>query len=106
MVVTLKKDGTPSCKINLQKLNSQTGRETHHCKSPFQLASQILPQTKRTVTDAVDGYHAIPLDQESQKLTIFITEWGRYMNLWMPQGFKATEVIYTKSYDNIIKNSN
>ena len=52
----------------------------------------------------MDGYHAIPLDQESQTLAIFITDQGRYMNLQMPQGFKAPGDIYTKKYDNIIKN--
>ena len=103
MVITMKKDGTPRCTIDLQKLNSQTARETHHCESPFQLASQIPPHTKKTVIDAVDGCHAIPLDEASQKLTIFITEWERYMCLRMPQGFKAAGDIYTKRYDDIIK---
>ena len=46
---------------------------------PFQLASQIPANTKKTVIDAVDGYHAVPLDRESQPLTTFITEWGRYV---------------------------
>ena len=82
MVITTKKDGTPRRTIDLQKLNSQSARETHHCKSPFQLASQVPVNTKKTV--AVDGYHAIPLEPESQKLTIFITEWGRYVYLRMP----------------------
>ena len=50
----------------------------------------------------MDEYHAIPLDRESQKLTSFITDWGRYMNFWMPHGFKAAEDIYTKRYHNII----
>ena len=25
---------------------------------------------------AVDGFHSVPLDSESQPLTTFITEWG------------------------------
>ena len=45
MVVTKKKDGSPRRTIDLQKLNSQSLRETHHCQSPFQLASQIPPNT-------------------------------------------------------------
>ena len=102
VIITLKKDGSPRHTIDLQKLNSQTARETHHWESPFQLGSQILPHTKNTIINAVDEYHAIPLDQESQKLTSFITDWGRYMNFWMPQGFKAAEDIYTKRYRNII----
>ena len=101
MVITTKKDDTPRRTINLQKLNSQSARETHHCKSPFQLASQVPVNTKKTVIDAVDGYHAIQLEPENQKLTSFITEWGRYVYLRMPQGFKASGDVYTRRFDDI-----
>jgi len=67
----------------------------NHCPSPFQLACQVPPNT----FDAVDGYHAIPLDDESQHFTTFITEWGRYGYLRMPQGFKASGDAYTSHYD-------
>ena len=89
--------------IDLQQLNLQCMRETHHCSSPFQLASQVPPMTWKTVLDAVDGFHAIKLDEESQPLTTFITEWGRFMYLRMPQGFIAAGDAYTRRYDEIIQ---
>ena len=46
MVVIPKKDGRPRRTVDLQKLNAQCVRETHHCQSPFQLACQVPPQTK------------------------------------------------------------
>ena len=103
MVVTTKKDGSPRLTIDLQKLNSQSLRETHHCQSPFQLACQVPAGTYKTVIDAVDGYHAIPLDQEGQKLTTFITKWGRFYYLRKPQGFKAAGDVYTRRYDELIE---
>jgi hypothetical protein len=103
MVVTTKKDGRPRRTIDLQHLNSQCHRETHHCPSPFQLACQVPPNTMKTVLDAVDGYHAIKLDEESQHLTTFITEWGRYQYLRLPQGFVAANDAYTSRYDAVIK---
>lgn len=69
-----KKIGKPCCTTDLQKLNAQCYRETHHCQSPFQLACCIPSNTKKTVLDAVDGFHAIELDEASGKLTTFITE--------------------------------
>ena len=74
MVITAKKDGTPRRTVDLQHLNSQCLRETHHCQSPFQLACQVPPNGKKTVLDTVDGYHATALDEASQPLTTFITE--------------------------------
>jgi len=103
MVVVCKADGSPRRTIDFQKLNSQTLRETHHTPPPFLLASQIPPGTKKSVFDAVDGYHSVELDPESQPLTMFITEWGRYMYKRMPQGFSAAGDAYTRRSDEILE---
>lgn len=87
MIITTKKDGTPRCTVDLQHVNSQWLQETHHCQLPFQLASQVSPKSKKTVLYAVDGYHAIALDQDSQPHTTFITEKGWSMYLRLPQGY-------------------
>ena len=72
LVVTPKKSYNPSdalpdlcMTVDLQRLNSQCIRETHHCESPFTLVSQVPPNTYKTVLDAVDRYQAIDLDEES-----------------------------------------
>ena len=103
MVVVAKKDGRPRRTVDLQELNSQCSRETHHCMSPFKLACQIPKGKLKTVLDATDGYHSIPLDQESRPLTTFITEWGRYRYKRLPQGYVAAGDAYTRRYDEIIK---
>ena len=89
--------------ITTKNLNSQCKRETHHTASPFQLAMQMPPNTKKIVLDAVDGYHSVILDEESQLLTTFITEWGRFMYLRMPQGYLVFGDAYTHRYDEVIK---
>ena len=48
MVITTKKDGRPRRTIDYQYLNSHCERETHHTASPFQLAMQVPPNTKKT----------------------------------------------------------
>ena len=103
MVVTAKKDGRPRRTVDLQRLNAQCSRETHHCESPFKLACRVAPNTKKTVLDATDGYHAVPLDDDSKPLTTFITEWGRYRYRRLPQGYLAAGDAYTRRYDEIIK---
>ena len=103
MVVLQKKDGRPRRTVDLQALNSQCLRETHHTDSPFKLASLVPPNSRKTVLDATDGYHAIPLDEESRPLTTFITEWGRYRYKRLPQGYTAAGDAYTRRYDEILK---
>ena len=51
----------------------------------------------------MDGYHTIELDAESQPLTIFITEWSRYLYSPLPQGYLAAGDAYTRCYDEVIK---
>ena len=45
MIIVSKKDGSPRRTIDLQRLNSQCLRETHHVQAPFQLALQIPSDT-------------------------------------------------------------
>ena len=78
MAVATKKDGRSRRRVDLQRLNAQSLRETHYCQSPFQLASQLPSYTYKTVIDAVDGYHAVPFDEESRQLKTFITEHWQY----------------------------
>lgn len=99
MIITTKKDGTTRCTVDLQHLNSQCLQETHKCQIPFQLACQVPPNSKRTILDAVDGYHAIALDEDSQHLTTFITKEGWLMYLRLPQGYLAAGDTYTRGYD-------
>ena len=101
MVVVAKKDGTPRRTVDLQHLNDATYRETHHTPSPFNQASVVPPHTKKTVLDAWNGYHSLPLSPKARDATTFITEWGRYRYLSSPQGFHAAGDGYTRAFDNI-----
>ena len=65
----------------------------------FQLACQVPPNSKKTILDAADGYHAIALDEDSQHLTTFITKEGWLMYLRLPQGYLAAGDTYTRGYD-------
>ena len=47
MVITAKKNGKPRRTMDYQHLNSQCKWETHHTSSPFQLALQVLTNTKK-----------------------------------------------------------
>lgn len=101
MVVVPKKDGSPRRTVDLQELNKATLRETHHTPSPFNIVSSIPPKTKKTVLDAWNGYHSVPLAPEAREATTFITEWGRYRYKRAPQGFHASGDGYTKRFDDI-----
>ena len=56
---------------------------------------------RKTIFDAWNGYHSVPLHPEDRHYTAFITPWGRYKYRTAPQGYSATGDGYTKRYDEI-----
>ena len=102
MVVTAKADGTPRCTVDLQALNKVSVRETHHTVLPTKPARSIPRNRIKTVTDAWNGYHSIPINAEDRVKLTFITEDGRYRYCHAPTGFLSSGDAYTHHYDLII----
>ena len=101
MVICAKMNGTPRRTIDFQPLNIHATRETHHTQSPFHQARAVPHGKKKTVFDAWNGYHSVPLHPEDRHYTIFITPWGRYRYRIAPQGYIASGDGYTRRYDEI-----
>ena len=101
MVVTAKKNGKPRRTVDLQKLKEATLRETHFTPTPFSIVSVTPSDTYKTVLDAWNGYHSLPLAENARDPTTFITEWGRYRYKRAPQGFHASGDAYTRRFDDI-----
>ena len=102
MVICAKKDGTPRRTIDFQPLNLHATRETNHTQSPFHQACSIPHGKKKTIFDAWNGYHSVPLHPDDRHFTTFITPWGRYRYCTAPQGYIASGDGYTRRYDEIV----
>ena len=103
MVVTGKHDGSPRRTVDLSPLNKFCRRETHVGESPFQLAHRIPPNVWKTVCDAWNGYHSMPLRQSDKHLTTFITPFGRYRYTRAPQGFVSSGDGYNRRFAAILE---
>ena len=66
MVLTRKENGSPLHTVDLSPLHCI--REVHSSKSPFELARGVPANTWRTVTDAWNGYHSVPLREHDRPL--------------------------------------
>ena len=96
MVVCAKKNGDPRRTVDFQALNACATRETHHTQAPFHQVRSVPNHVKKTVTDAWNGYHSVPLREEDRHLTTFITPWGRYRYRTAPQGYISSGDGYTR----------
>ena len=102
MVICPKKNGTPRRTVDLQPLNKYATRETHHTQSPFLQARSVPRNTFKTIFDAWNGYHSVPLHTDDLHYTTFITPWGRYRYCVAPQGYVASGDAYTRRFDDIV----
>ena len=102
MVICAKKNGKPRRTVDFQPLNLHATHETHHTQSPFHQARSVPSSTRKTVFDAWNGYHSVPLHPDDRHLTKFITPWGRYRYLVAPQGYIASGDGYSRRYDEIV----
>ncbi|KAK3888979.1 hypothetical protein Pcinc_006984 [Petrolisthes cinctipes] len=103
MVVVAKKSGQPRRTVDYQKLNAACKRETHHTRTPFDLVSGIPRHTYKTTSDAHWGFHQVELQEDSKRLTTFITPWGRYRYRRTPMGHCAAPDAYTRRFDEAIE---
>lgn len=102
MVVTRKHDGTPRRTVDLSPLNKFCKRETFASEAPFQLARRVPGNTWKTVTDAWNGFHSVPLRESDRHLTTFITPFGRWRYTRAPQGFLSSGDGYNRRFDEIL----
>ena len=102
MVICPKTNGNPRRTVNIQRLNDVALRQTPTAESPFHQALSVPNQTVKTVVDAWQGYHSVPLTEEDRHYTTFLTPWGRYRYRTCPQGFLASGDAFNAQYDKIV----
>ena len=101
-VVTMKQDGSPRRTVNLSPLNKYCKRETCATDTPFKLARRIPKGTFKTITDAWNRYHGVPLRESDKHLTTFITPFGRFRYTRAPQGFVSSGDGYNRRFAAIL----
>ncbi|XP_059914686.1 uncharacterized protein LOC132462923 [Gadus macrocephalus] len=74
----------------------------HVKPSPLHLARRIPGDTWKTVTDAWNGYHSVPLRVSDRRLTTIVTPFGRWRYIRAPQGFLSSGDGYNHRFDAIL----
>ena len=102
-IVVVPKKGTDRIRmcVDLSKLNKVARQECYPSVTPARAVTDIQQSKAKcfTVFDALKGYHQCPLDEESQKLTTFITPFGRFMYLRAPYGISSISEHYDRKMD-------
>ena len=85
-VYSAKANGKLRRTVDYRNLNRWIKRDAFATESPFHIVRRIPGNSWKTVNDACNGYHLVPLHPESRKYTNFITMEGKFMYTRCPQG--------------------
>ena len=85
--------------VDLTKLNQAVRREVYHMPTVEETLGSLTEGSVFSKLDANSGFHQIVLNQESAKLTTFITPFGRYMFKRLPFGISSAPEHFQKRMD-------
>ena len=99
-----KKNGDLRLVVDYTNLNKYVRRPIHTFPSAQEIIAGIDPEsTVFAKLDATQGYHQVPLEDESSKLTTFLLPSGRYRFLRAPMGLSCSSDEFCRRSDKIIE---
>ena len=88
--------------VDLKRLNTCVLRERYMLPTIDDLLHQLHGAQVFSSLDASSGFWAVPLDPESQKLTTFITPYGRYCFRRLPFGITSAPEIFQRIMHDLL----
>lgn len=102
MVPVVKPSGALRICVDLKRLNKAVRREHYNLPSLDDIAPKLKGSTVFSKLDAASGFWQVPLEEESQLLTTFITPFGRFAFRRMPFGISSAPGIYQRKMSNLL----
>ncbi|KAK2173586.1 hypothetical protein NP493_866g01020 [Ridgeia piscesae] len=103
MVPVIKKTGAVRICVDLKQLNTAVRREHHMLPSLEDIAPKLAESKVFSTLDAASGFWQIPIDEDSQLLTTFITPFGRYAFCRLPFGISSATEIFQRKMPTLLE---
>ena len=106
MVPVPKKTGDVRICADYKKLNVAIKRERYLIPTLDDVLYKLKGSKVYSKLDAVSGFHQLKLDDNSAKLTTFITPFGRYYYKRLPFGISSAPEIFQRTMETILEGQN
>ncbi|KAK3091772.1 hypothetical protein FSP39_022529 [Pinctada imbricata] len=103
MVPVVKRNGNVRICVDLKKLNEAVKREHLMLPNLEDISPKLQGSKIFSKLDASNGFHQIPLDEDSCHLTTFITPFGRYCFTRVPFGITSASEIFQRKMSELLK---
>ena len=101
MVPVMKRGGGVRICVDLKKLNRAVKRERYMLPTLENVMHKLKGSTVFTMLDATSGFWQLPLDNETAKLTTFMTPFGRNFFRRLPFGISLAPEVFQRIVENI-----
>ena len=102
IVPVLKPSGKVRITTDFKRLNNAVKRERYMLPCVEEVLHKLHGSKVFSKLDARSGFFQVPLDEESARLTTFITPMGRFFYKRLPQGISSAPEIFQKQMENIL----
>ena len=103
MVPVMKKSGKVRLCVDLKRLNKTVKREQFILPTLEDVTSKLSGAKVFTSIDAASGFYQIPLHEDSQELTTFITPFGCYCFRRLPFGITSAPEIFMRKMSQLFE---
>ena len=100
IVPVIKKTGAVRICVDLKQLNTAV---RHMLPSLEDIAPKLAESKVFSTVDAASGVWQIPIDEDSQLLTTFITLFGRYAFCRLPFGISSAPEIFQRKMSTLLE---
>ena len=102
IVIAPKKSGNIRLCVDLRQLNKAVARERFIIPTVEEVLGRICGAQIFSLLDAKHGFWQVPLTDESQKLTTFITPFGRFCFRRLPFGITSAPEMYQRIMSDLL----
>ena len=102
MVPVPKSGGSVRITVDFKHLNKCVKREIYPIPTVEQLTAELAGSSLYSKLDASSGFYQLPLDQESQLLTTFITPFGRKAFQRLPMGINLAPECFQRKMQEML----
>ena len=89
--------------VDYKHLNRSVKREVFPIPTAEQLTAQLAGSTLYSKLDASSGFYQLPLEEESQLLTTFLTPFGRKAFTRLPMGINLAPECFQRKMEEMLK---
>ena len=106
LVAVLKKDSSIRWAADFRVLNRRTVKDSYPIQNISYNFSKLGGSRYFSLLDGCGAFHTLPLDEDSQDLTTFVSPLGTYKFLQVPFGLQGSPGSYARFVDMVMSQAN